>query len=498
MNKMRKRPSVSVLLLASFLGGVIALFGKELFFEKSQKSISTTYKRKEDLNPVSLTNYVFDSASFVVPEGLNFVFAAKRSTPSVVHIRTTFEEGISYANPFHKFFKDYFGEEYERRGYGRAEGAGSGVIISKDGYIITNHHVINNATEIKVVLTDNRSYKAEIIGEDKATDLAIIKIDEKNLIPIVYGESETLNIGEWVLAIGNPFEFRSTVTAGIVSAKGRNINILRGDYRIESFIQTDAVVNPGNSGGALVNLNGELVGINTAIASHSGVFSGYSFAVPVTLVKKVASDIMEFGTVQRALLGIRIQNVNAELADRYKLSIVKGVYVADVAPDGAAENAGIKIGDVIVSVAGHPVNNVGELQERIAVHHPGNKVKVGYVRKGKNTKHVEVVLRDSYGTVSDLKFEERVTLEGAVFIEVSEKLKQELSVEGGVQITSISEGRWKAAGIKKGFIIIKVAERSIGGLEDFVDFITDVPRKDGILIEGYYPDGNKAYYGLEF
>ena len=283
---MSKRNLILAMMFSSLFGGIIAIVG----YAALAPTQTIIQQRANDESPVELTNYVFDSSDFIVPEGLNFVFAAKNATPSVVHIRTTYEAGAQSRNPFNDFFRDYFGDRYDRRGYGQSMGAGSGVIISDDGYIVTNNHVIDNASEIEVVLNDNRSYQAKVVGADGSTDLAVIKIEQNGLPAVKYGNSETISIGEWVLAIGNPYEFRSTVTAGIVSAKGRNINILGGGTSIESFIQTDAAVNPGNSGGALVNLNGDLVGINTAIASPSGAFAGYSFAVPVSLVKKVVNE----------------------------------------------------------------------------------------------------------------------------------------------------------------------------------------------------------------
>lgn len=307
---MNKRSLVIAMIFSSIFGGIIALAGYSLIAPEPSR-----VQQVVDRNPLALTNYVFDSSDFVVPEGLNFVFAAKNATPSVVHIRTTYSGSANSQTRFNDLFREYFGDRPSQGGR-ESRGAGSGVVISSDGFIVTNNHVIENATAIEVVLNDNRSYKGKVVGVDGSTDLAVIKIDEENLQPINYGSSENIQIGEWVLAIGNPFEFRSTVTAGIISAKSRNIRILEARDRIESFIQTDAAVNPGNSGGALVNLNGELIGINTAIASPSGAFAGYSFAVPSSLVRKVVDDLVEYGTVQRALLGIEIVDVNAQLAER--------------------------------------------------------------------------------------------------------------------------------------------------------------------------------------
>lgn len=485
---MSKRSLVFAMIFSSLFGGIVAVVGYSFIVPPSQ----TIQQVNNPNNPVSLTNYVFDSADFIVPDGLNFVFAAKNATPSVVHIRTTYEEGRGNS-PFNEFFRDYFGERYERRG-GPARGAGSGVVVSPDGYIVTNNHVIEDASNIEVVLNDNRSYKAQVVGTDSNTDLAVLKIEEENLTAVNYGNSDNINVGEWVLAIGNPYEFRSTVTAGIVSAKGRNINILDGDYRIESFIQTDAAVNPGNSGGALVNLNGQLIGINTAIASPSGAFAGYSFAVPVSLVKKVVSDLVEYGKVQRALLGISILDVNAQTAEMYELDVLRGVYVRGVMADGAASNAGIEIGDVIISIDDQPVNNVAQLQERIAIKRPGERVDVTFIRGGKE-KVVVATLRNQQGNMELVELASEFKLEGATFIDVSQDLKDKLKIKGGVQIDALGPGKWRDVRMKEGFIITGIDNKKIRNIQDLENYFKR-PQTDGILIEGLYPDGSKAHYGL--
>ena len=485
---MSKRSLILAMVFSSLFGGIVAVVGFSYLNPKEQIMQQTSAA-----NPVSLTNYVFDSADFVVPEGLNFVFAAKNATPSVVHIRTSYRDGMRANSPFNEFFKDYFGERYERRG-GPARGAGSGVVISSDGFIVTNNHVIENADEIEVVLNDNRSYQARVVGVDENTDLAVLSIDEENLVAINYGDSEKINIGEWVLAIGNPYEFRSTVTAGIVSAKGRNINILNGSYRIESFIQTDAAVNPGNSGGALVNLNGELVGINTAIASPSGAFAGYSFTVPVSLVKKVTSDLIEYGTVQRALLGIQIGNVDAQLAEEYDLDVLRGVYVSGVVNGGAADKAGIEDGDVIIALDEKPVNNVAQLQERVAIKRPGDEVNVTFMRDGKK-RMVKAKLRNEEGTMEVVELASDFRIEGATFVDVSDELQDRLDIDGGVQIKELGEGKWRDVRMKEGFIITGIDSEEIRNIRDLENYFKR-PRRDGILIEGVYPDGSKAHYGL--
>ena len=484
---MNRKSLLIPMLFSSLLGGIIAIAGYSFIAPKP-----AVIQQATDKSQLALTNYVFDSSDFIVPEGLSFVFAAKNSTPSVVHIRTTYSGSAMSQNPFNDFFKEYFGERSDSERESR--GAGSGVIISSEGYIVTNNHVIENASAIEVVLNDNRSYVGEVVGVDGSTDLAVIKIKEKALQAISFGSSEDIQIGEWVLAIGNPFEFRSTVTAGIISAKSRNIRILERADRIESFIQTDAAVNPGNSGGALVNLNGELIGINTAIASPSGAFAGYSFAVPSSLVRKVVADLVEYGKVQRALLGITIQDVNAQLAELEDLNVVKGVYIGNVAPNSAAKSAGLERGDVIVTINKTDVSNVSELQEMVAINRPGDAVLVGYIRNGVR-KETKAILRNSYGNTDIVEVKNEFESEGTTFIEISQETADRLGIDGGVQVTDLGNGKWRDARLGEGFIITEIDKKSILRLEDFISFMKKPPG-DGILIEGIYPNGDKAYYGL--
>ena len=353
---MDKKNLLFAMVASSFMGGLLAL-GGFMLMQPNPDPIVIPASQKNTERPTSLTSYQFDTTAFIVPEGLNFVTAARNATPAVVHISTKVAADYNMEqNPLYHFFKDYLGDEVPREKRQRS-GSGSGVIVSSDGYIVTNNHVIDGAEEIDVLLNDNRTFKASVVGIDPTTDLAVIRIDQTELVAIQWGNSDLINIGEWVLAVGNPYTFNSTVTAGIVSAKARNIDILRknaNDLSIESFIQTDAAVNPGNSGGALVNLKGELVGINTAIMSPTGSYAGYSFAVPVSLVKKVYDDLVEYGTVQRALLGIRIGDVNAKLAEEEKLGVNRGVYIASVGNQSAADLAGLESGDVIIAVNEKP------------------------------------------------------------------------------------------------------------------------------------------------
>ncbi len=490
------------MVLSSAMGGVIAIVGYSWLAPAASPNntpgIPANYTSSL---PVSFTNYVTDTTSIAIAGGLNFVAAAQEATPSVVHIRTTYDGSTATRaqNPFEDFFRDYFDQAPQRGNRPQSRGSGSGVIFTEDGYIVTNNHVVDGASEIEVLLTDNRSYPARMIGTDPNTDLAVIKIEEYDLNPISWGNSEETQIGEWVLAVGNPYEFRSTVTAGIVSAKARSIDILRSRNRssltIESFIQTDAAVNPGNSGGALVNLRGELVGINTAIASPTGSFAGYSFAVPVTLVKKVASDLVEFGAVQRALLGVNIRDVSAQLAEQEDLEVVKGIYIERVVDNSAAEESGIEPGDVIVSVNGRQVNSVSELQEQVALNRPGDEIDVTYIRDGR-TRTVKARLKNSYGTTETVEVAGNVfSTEGATFADISREEMEELGISGGVKLEELASGVWKEAGIKEGFVITRIDKEEIRNLDDLVNSI-ERPRGEGMLIEGYYANGEKAFYGI--
>lgn len=450
----------------------------------------------QEAQPVKFTSN-YDTASITVPEGLNFVYSAEVTMPSVVHIRSTYSgSGYTSRNPLDEMFRDYFGDRFQDREQPQRRGrsTGSGVIISEDGYIVTNNHVIDNADEIEILLNDNRSYPAKIVGTDPTTDLALLKVEEKSLPFLKFADSDAVRIGEWVLAVGNPFEFRSTVTAGIVSQKARNINILRGsDLSIEAFIQTDAAVNPGNSGGALVDLKGHLVGINTAIATHTGSYEGYSFAVPASLVKKVMDDLLEFGVVQRALLGVSIVNVNAQLAEDRDLGILEGIFVARVNDGSAADDAGIKEGDVIIEVGGVGVKSVSELQEQIARKRPGDKVLVKYMRDG-DTKTVSTTLKNTLGNTQIVEARNSMVIEGATFEDVTDGEKEELEIEGGAKLMEVGTGKWRDAGVNEGFIVTNIDKKSISNVQDLRNALLN--KNGGTLIEGVYLDGEEAFYGI--
>jgi Do/DeqQ family serine protease len=349
--------------------------------------------------------------------------------------------------------------------------------------------VIEDAQKIKVILNDKREFDARLVGTDPSTDIAVLKVDTEKLPFLTYGNSDELKLGEWVLAVGNPFNLTSTVTAGIVSARARNLGINSDQFSIESFIQTDAAVNPGNSGGALVNQQGNLVGINTAIASRTGSYTGYSFAVPVSIVKKVVNDLKEFGEVQRALLGVNIGDVNAEVAKDLNLDKVEGVFVGGVTENGAAREAGIKEGDVIVSVAGEKVRTSAELQEKVSQYRPGDDIKVEVLRSNEK-KQFTVTLRNKHGDTQIVR--DKTVVLGAEFEEVSNKEKERLQINNGIKIKTLNKGKLKDAGLKEGFIITNVNKKQIYEVNDLKREIGNA--RGGILVEGIYPDGELAYF----
>jgi Do/DeqQ family serine protease len=476
-----KRSVLLVLLLASAAGGGVigSLFTLRYFGDRV-----SSYTSIDDRQKLLLANYEPDT-TYQIPEGLDFLQTAQAVTPSVVHIRTSYGAGEFSMNPLQFYFDR------------PARSSGSGVIVSDDGYVVTNHHVIAEATNIEVVMSNNQRYFAKLVGSDATTDLALLKIQAHGLPFIKYGDSDRVSPGEWVLAIGNPFDLNSTVTAGIVSAKARNIGILRdrNNLQVESFIQTDAAVNPGNSGGALVNLKGELIGINTAIATNNGMYQGYSFAIPVSLVRKVADDLLEFGQVQRGLLGIEIQDVDARVAEELSLSTSQGVLVKRVHESSAAKEAGIQPGDVIVGIEQHRVNSVSELQEYVARHRPGKEIKVTYLRNGQQ-RVAQSRLRSYTGASVAQPREISYTLEGATFEDVNIDQLNEMGLEGGVRITHVTDGKWKEAGFRRGFIIgyiDKIAVENVADLNRILEF-----KRGGILIEGYFNDGRKGTIGMDW
>jgi Do/DeqQ family serine protease len=422
------------------------------------------------------------------------VDAAEKTVNAVVHIKTKMHR----KNSVYDFYYDFFGHPHAR-GYNQPmyQASGSGVIISKDGYIVTNNHVVENADEIEVVLNDKRSFSATLIGTDPSTDLAVVKIDDDDLPYLQFGDSDKVRIGEWVLAVGNPFNLTSTVTAGIVSAKARNINILgrENNSAIESFIQTDAAVNPGNSGGALVNTDGLLIGINAAIASNTGSYTGYSFAIPSNLAQKVVGDIIQYGESQRGYLGVSIAEMNADLAEQVGMDAIKGVYLAKVIEEGAAAEAGLKENSVILKINGKDVNSTAELMAKVGQYRPGEIINVTVFEDGEQ-EDVSLQLRNVYGNtkIVNESTDSYVKELGATFVKPSDQLMQQLGINQGMQIDALRSGTLNSKGIQKGFIILRINQMDVYSVKDIRKLIKSV--RGGMLIEGVYPNGVRAYYGV--
>lgn len=504
-------------LFIGVISGGIVLFAQSKFVNNHKFNFFNTD------NITTSSDYSVPAAFTSLDNGLPsdaFIVASERSMPTVVHIttkaKTTVTNQRGPSDLFEYFFGEPFGNPYGNRNDrnpSREEktvplGSGSGVIISKDGYIVTNNHVIDGATEIEVVLHDNRSYSAKLIGTDPNTDIALIKIENSDLIPIKFGNSDATKVGQWVLAVGNPFNLSSTVTAGIISAKARNINLLQqkaGTYAIESFIQTDAAVNPGNSGGALVDLNGDLIGINTAIASPSGVYAGYAFAIPSNLVKKVVEDLKEFGIVQRGFMGVSMGTVDDKLAKDLGLEDVAGAYVSEVQKGSGADDAGLKGGDVITKIDNKVIRTSPQLQEAVARHRPGDKITVEYIRNGK-VKSTIVTLKSKNNTTELLSKEDISKSNGTVLerlgIEVealSTSDARKMGISGGLKIKKLKDGILKeSTNIKEGFIITGVNKRVVESQEDLEDILKN-SRGEGVMLQGKYSGENGTrYYAFGF
>jgi len=476
---------------AAFLGGVM--------------SVTAIYFIPDNKNIIEPVNHEIISSSTVTPVAftsstntgyVDLSIAAEETVKEVVHVKVTQEgqEMVQY-DPFEYFFK---GNTQGRRFKSPdKQGSGSGVVIREDGYIVTNNHVIDGADKIEVVFNNNQSYAATLVGTDPSTDLALLKIEANDLQAISIGNSDDLKLGQWVLAVGNPYNLNSTVTAGIVSAKARSINILHGANGtppLEAFIQTDAAVNPGNSGGALVNASGELIGINSAIKSPTGSYSGYSFAIPVNIMKKVVNDIMEYGVVQRAFIGVSIRDINSELADKEDLKVMSGVYVAEVSENGAAKEAGIESGDVVMAVNKVSVKSVAELQSQIGLYNPGDKVSVTVDRGGKE-KRFTMKLRNSNGNTEPVKMaDQSLAALGADFSEVDQELKEKLNIKSGVAVSNIRNGKFQKSGMQDGFIITHVDNQPVTDLDAFMEIMKT--KNGGVLLGGIYPNGYAKYYGI--
>lgn len=458
-----------------------------------------TYEQMFQQNEnVKLANY-----NGVDAQPVDLTQAAENSIHAVVHIKSTQAAKARSTQQMPDIFEYFFGPG-SRGGQRQMQpepqvGFGSGVIISKDGYIVTNNHVIEGSDEIDVTLNDNRNFKARLIGTDPNTDLALLKIEGNDFPTLPVGDSDALKVGEWVLAVGNPFNLTSTVTAGIVSAKARTLGVYgkNGVSGIESFIQTDAAINRGNSGGALVNAKGELVGINSVLSSPTGAYAGYGFAIPTSIMTKVLADLKQYGTVQRAMLGIAGRDMTADESKEKDLGVVDGVFVAEVTEGGAAAAAGIKANDVIVGVEGKTVKNFAQLQEALAKYRPGDKVKVKVIRD-KKEKTFDLTLKNAQGTTKVVK-NAGMDILGAAFKELPDDLKKQLNLSSGLQVTGVSGGKMQEAGIRKGFIILKANGESVRTTADLEEVLRKaVQSPDQVLfLTGMFPSGKRANYAVD-
>ncbi|GCC50984.1 PDZ domain-containing protein [Chryseotalea sanaruensis] len=446
--------------------------------------------------PITKVAYSFNENGEAVP--LDFTTTAEKVTKAVVHIRSTQKQSTrENQQPFDPF-REFFGTPSPQgRGSQPSQSTGSGVIINADGYIVTNNHVVKDADIVEVTLNDNRSFNAEVVGIDPDTDLAVLKVKETNLPFLAFVDSDQAKVGQWVLAVGNPFNLNSTVTAGIISAKGRNIGIVnregiteKGSTAIESFIQTDAAINPGNSGGALVDLNGGLLGINTAIASPTGSYSGYGFAVPSGIVSKIVEDIIKFGVVQRGWLGVSVASVNKDLAKQYDLDIIEGAYVSGFAEKSAAKDAGIKEGDVVIKLDNTSIKSSTALTEYIGLKRPGDKVEVTVNRRGKEMKYT-VTLIGRNGNTEIIKPEERSSLValGIELEEIDTKVLKQLDLENGVRVKSLGNGKLaRYTEMREGFIITRVNDTEVKSVKEFNEELKNKKAGDLVILSGTYDD----------
>jgi len=472
---------IAALFLVALAGGAVAL---GLFIVLENKV--PLYSDIPVSVPVTQTSYSA-SAPMNLPD---FEAAADLTVHAVVHIKTQFQRKSMVYDDFFEFFDLRKGTPREQ--VFPYEAMGSGVIISPEGYIVTNNHVVQDANEILVTLNDRRVYQATIVGTDPSTDIALIKIDQANLPFLSYGNSDDVKVGEWVLAVGNPFNLTSTVTAGIVSAKARNINILGSQGAIESFIQTDAAVNPGNSGGALVNTRGELIGINAAIASGTGYYQGYSFAIPANIARKVVDDLMKYGRIQRAYFGIYYREIDDQMAKEKGLDSPKGIYIEDLVEGGSAAKGGIKKGDIILQLGNSTVNRKSELTEFMGQHSPGDHVAVKIWRNGK-MEEMTITLQ-SEESAQALVQGDQVIIHGATFEPLAEAEKRKFRLNYGFQVTHLNGGKLRDAGIREGFILLGIDREPIRSLTELKKALSG--RSGGVLLEGLYPNGLKAYYGI--
>ena len=466
--------------MASVILGSFAAFGALMACTTGQAGTQT----------VSQDGSVYRTVNLTETDYPDLTYAAESCVDAVVLVKVTVRSQQNYdIDPFLRYFFG-FGDSQPRE----QQGSGSGVIIRPDGYIVTNNHVVANASKVEVTLNNNRTFEATVVGTDPATDVALIKIDAEGLPTVEFGDSDALRLGEWVLAIGSPMgeQLRGTITAGIVSAKGRSMPT-EGEFKIESFIQTDAAVNPGNSGGALVNKKGELVGINTAIMSQNGSYVGYSFAVPVNIVKKIVGDIIDFGSVKRAKLGVSMSNVTDEIAKELKLSSTKGVYIHETLKGSAAEKAGIKKGDIITNIDGTEIATASALQEKVNSYHPGDKATFTILREG-NVKTVEVELQGDAEANGTVDTDGSIAFYGSKIKTAPKEKLEALGLKSGVEVVSVGEGKMLSAGASEGFIILYVNDQAVSKAEEVVEIAKKSRR--AVYIEGVTASGRSSYFAF--
>lgn len=462
------------------VGGFVAFFALDSFKKVPEQASA----KMEVVSPVGTRQVVYDPdrpSAPGLPGTVDLREAAKMTVPAVVHVTTT-QKGRVYRNPFLEFFYGVPEVQQPTR-----TGIGSGVIISPDGYIITNNHVIEKSDAIKVTLDNKKEYEARIVGTDPGTDIALIKIEASGLPYLTYADSDDVELGEWVLAVGNPYNLTSTVTAGIISAKARQLGINNEQMSIESFLQTDAAVNSGNSGGALVNAHGELIGINTAIGSPTGNYSGYAFAVPSNIAQKVVNDLMAFGTVQRAMVGIRMIELTADVSKELNLNEIGGIYVSEVLAGGPAQKAGLQSGDIIKFVNGITVNTLPAFQGQLGKYNPGTTVEMRVLRDGK--------LKDFQVTLEDMGAMDTASILGATLKPLSRAERNRYRINGGIRIEKIQDGPLKNAGLQEGHIIVKINNDVIQGMDDFNQAIKQA-ENEGVLITAISPRGRIEYFAF--
>lgn len=483
--------NIFILMFVGFFSGVGGAYTYQHYLVSSGNETPAGYEvithaNGEKKNIKLVSQSATDATSPVRPIGEDFTQASAISTPSVVYIKTILENEYSGSSWLELFFEGRTSQQVS---------SGSGVIYTRDGYIVTNNHVIDNASRIEVI-HNKRTFAAEVVGTDPSTDLAVLKIEHKNMPAITLGSSRELQVGEWVLAVGNPFNLTSTVTAGIVSAKGREINILKSNFPIESFIQTDAAINPGNSGGALVNRDGDLVGINTAILSRTGSYAGYGFAVPADIVKKVVDDIIQYGEVQKAFFGADVVDLNNEIAEKLSVDELNGVVISYLQRNGAAEKVGLQKGDIIVKLDQETINSKSDFDEQISYRSPGDYINVVYKRKNKLT-NAKLQLTNREGTTSLIIREVYESQKlGAMLESVSQVEADLLNIEKGVKISNVVGGLIKRLGIEEGFVVTAINQRPISTPQELEEILTRV--RGRVRIEGVNSEGVKGYYSYFF